>query len=177
MTGVQTCALPISIVDLADYGKALRSVLQQRIRELEVVLPSIHDRSTTRLKTCEMNALKPEHDDALHQRYEASHVREVRANLNMLMKLDKTDALYCMEESQTEAATTVAVSTPAQPEPTSAVKTEPLPNEAKPAKTEVVQVPNEAKVEAPLHPISDQEVRILPMVGVANGAELTRLAS
>jgi hypothetical protein len=166
-----------AIVDRPECAAALRSLLQQRIGELEIILPRVDDRSTERPKTCEMTALKPEADDALYQRYEATHVREVRANLNMLMKLGKSDALYCEEESQTEAATTVATPVPATPEPASAVKTEPLPNEAKPVSAEVGQLPNEAKPEGPLHPDSDQEVRILPMGGVANGSELIRLAS
>jgi hypothetical protein len=162
----------------------MRSFLQTRIRIMERILPQVDDRLTTRYKTAEMNGLKPHKDDALYQRYEAHHEREVRANIALLMKLEKTGedlvGLTRAEESRLEAAksaaATVVIATPTQAEPPKpAFEPTPaeVPNEAKPVSAEPGQLPNEAKVDVPVTPICDREGR----VDASDESESPRLAA
>jgi len=163
-------------IDPVKIADRLSDLLHKRMAAMEETLAEIDDRYTTRLKTAELIGLKPQKEDALYQRYEAHHEREVRANLTLLMKLEKTgDDLVGL----THAEEVRLASLPPEPTaitPTPAVSAQ-VPNEAKPIAAEAAQVPNEANVESPRLPVSDRRVWLTGVNGMSSGSEMTRLSS
>ena len=178
----RNCIDPVTIAD------RLRDILHDRMSAMEETLAEIDDRYTTRLKTAELIGLKPQKDDALYHRYEAHHEREVRANLTLLMKLEKTgDDLVGLSHAEEvrlaslppepAAITPTPAASPKQAvEPTPAVPAQ-VPNEAKPILAVSAQVPNEANVEPPCRPVSDRKAWPTGVVGLSGGSEMTRLPS